>query len=377
MKWWLHVKSNFDGEANYSCKTELGDFYAEFLDGNVKNGEDQSIIDFDAFSYVGSDNFSVDQPRHVSPTRMRNSHNTRMRKMEASLNNNDLHFTPKKIDQKEEFGFTDGRFLDCDVSDFSVSEKLTSCSLESHWIGTEKPGPWWRTAGTDELASLVAQKSLENIENCDLPHPQPKHFRQRFSKGVDHDKISPSLLNQKSETGSSNADGYTPTSGCSFQDSNSHFSSGQSKDSYSSNKDCQINSENSNITELLEALCHSQTRAREAEKAAQQAYNEKEHILSLFFRQASQLFAYKQWFYMLQLENLCLQLRNKNQPLLKKIPAGLPGTQLKKNRGRADKRKSSDRKRGIRKCVVAFAVGCLAGAGLLLGWTMGWMFPSL
>lgn len=374
MKWWLHVKSNLDCEPNYSCKTELGSFYAEFLDGNVKNGEDQSIIDFDNLSYIGSDNLSVDQPHHVSPiTCMKDNNNARMRKIEASLNN-DLHFTPKKKDQKD-LGFSDVGFLDCDVSNFLVSEKTSS-----HLMGNEKPGPWWRTAGKDELASFVAQRSVEHVENCDLPHPQPKSFAQRFSKGVDHDKILPSSLNQKAETGSLNADGYasgtTPTSSCSFQDSNSRFSSGQSKDSGSINKDCQINPENSSITELLEALCHSQTRAREAEKAAQEAYNEKEHILSLFFKQASQLFAYKQWYYMLQLENLCLQLRNKNQPLLNLFPHRR--MQLKKNRNKAEKRKINNRKCGIGKCVVAFAVGLsLAGAGLLLGWTMGWMFPSM
>lgn len=138
-----------------------------------------------------------------------------------------------------------------------------------------------------------------------------------------------------------------------------------------------MNSEESSIAELLEALCHSQTRAREAEKAAQQAYNEKEHILSLFFRQASQLFAYKQWFHMLQLENLCLQLRNKNQPLLSLFPCR--EMKLSKSHGRDKKRKISNRRRcGVRKCAVALAVGLsLAGAGLLLGWTMGWMFPSL
>ncbi|WJX34258.1 hypothetical protein P8452_22386 [Trifolium repens] len=345
MKWWLHVKSNLECEPNYFCKTEeIGAFYAEFVDGDVKNGEDQSIVDFDDLSYIGSDDLSVDQqPRHVSPTRVKNN-NTRMLKVEA-LVNNDLHFTPKKKDRKE-FGFSDGRFMDSDVSDFSVSEKTAS-----HLMGNEKPGPWWRTAGKDELASFVAQKSVECVENCDLPHPQSKHFRQIFSKGVVNDKIPPTSLNQKAETGSSNADGYTSgTTPSSFQDLNSHFSSSKSKDSGSSNKDCQIDPENSSITELLEALCHSQTRAREAEKAAQEAYNEKEHIVSLFFKQASQLFAYKQW-----------------------------ETQPKKNRGRPEKRKiSSNKKCGIGKCVAALAVGLsLAGAGLLLGWTMGWMFPSL
>lgn len=134
-------------------------------------------------------------------------------------------------------------------------------------------------------------------------------------------------------------------------------------------------------TELLEALCHSQTRAREAEEAAQQAYADKEHIIMLFLRQASQLFAYKQWFQLLQIENLCLQLKNKNQPISSLFPGVLPwvphkGRQMKKGRHKAGKRKRSKQRSEIRKCAVAFAVGLgLASAGLLLGWTMGWLFP--
>ncbi|RDX68541.1 hypothetical protein CR513_52451, partial [Mucuna pruriens] len=392
MKWWLHVKSDLGVEANYTCphlnsyESELGAFYAEFLSGDVKSEGDQLVKDFDALSNIESATLSVEQPWHVSPACMKNN-KTRMPKIEASMNA-DLHFTPKKKDQ-EEFFFSDSHFMDCDLSNFLVSEqgKITASDLKSHLMGTEKTQPWWRTAGKDELVSLVARKSLEHIENCDLPHPQTMHVTQKppCPKGVDYDK-TPSSLNHKSQTGSSSADGYTTgisTSDYSFQDSNKHSSSSQSTDSSSSNESCQINSENSNMSELLKALCHSQTRAREAEKAAQRAYSEKEHILSLFFRQASQLFAYKQWLHMLQLENLCLQLRNKNQSLLNLFPASLPwapcrGMLLKKSLNRAGKRKNSKRRCGITKCAVAFAVGLgLAGAGLLLGWTMGWMFPPL
>ncbi|CAJ1974415.1 unnamed protein product [Sphenostylis stenocarpa] len=392
MKWWLHVKSDLGDETNYTCQhlnsyeSEFGAFYAEFLNGNVKSGSDQLIKDFDTLSDLESVNLSVEHPGHVSPRFMKNN-NSRMPKIEASLNT-DLHFTPKKKDQGE-LCFSDSHFMDCDISNFLVSEqgKMTSSDLESHLMGAEETGPWWRTAGKDELASLVARKSLEHIENCDLPHPQTKHASQGppYQKVVDHDKTPPSSLNHKT-SGSCNADGYTTgisTPDCSFQDSNKYSCSSQSTDSSSSNKGCEINSENSSMSELLKALCYSQTRAREAEKAAQRAYSEKEHILSLFFRQASQLFAYKQWLHMLQLENLCLQLRNKNQSLLNLFPASLPwapcsGMLLKKNHGMAGKRKNSNRRCGITKCVVAFVVGIgLAGAGLLLGWTMGWMFPPL
>jgi len=127
--------------------------------------------------------------------------------------------------------------------------------------------------------------------------------------------------------------------------------------------------------QLLEALRHSQTRAREAEIAAQKAYNEKEHIIKLFFRQASHLFAYKQWLQMLQLESLCLQLRIKEHQISTLFPV-LPWTLLKGDgtKGKGKKQKKCN----FCKYAIAFAVGLgLAGAGLLLGWTLGWLLPHL
>nr|GMD02340.1 GH family 25 lysozyme 3 precursor [Ipomoea batatas] len=128
-------------------------------------------------------------------------------------------------------------------------------------------------------------------------------------------------------------------------------------------------------SELLEALCHSQTRAREAEKLAQQACDEKEHVINLFFKQASYLFAYRQWLQILQLETLCLQFRNKDHG-----PSPFKVKRLRKGQGH--RRPSPRRKQGIPRiklnsCSLAFAVGfSLAGAGLLIGWTLGWLFPA-
>lgn len=138
-----------------------------------------------------------------------------------------------------------------------------------------------------------------------------------------------------------------------------------------------------NKRKLLEALRHSQTRAREAEKAAKQAYTEKEHVVKLIFKQASQLFAYKQWLYLLQLENLYNQIKtNKITPALPSSPWHVPRRKTRRN---LPSKKKSREKQGIGvpsckhdnigKYAVAFAVGLgLVGAGLLLGWTVGWMF---
>lgn len=132
---------------------------------------------------------------------------------------------------------------------------------------------------------------------------------------------------------------------------------------------------------LLEALRHSQTRAREAEKVAKEAYVEQEHVIKLFLRQASLLFAYKQWFQMLQLETLHYQVKNGNQPM---FPVVIPWVPLQSRELQKSWQKFTRGKRGkhdrpthdISKYAVAFALGLsLIGAGLLLGWTVGWMMP--
>jgi hypothetical protein len=127
--------------------------------------------------------------------------------------------------------------------------------------------------------------------------------------------------------------------------------------------------------QLMEALSHSQTRAREAEKAAKQAFAEKEHILNLFIRQASQLFAYKQLFQLLQLETKSIsslfpmvlpRISYKGRKHWQSSWKATKGKRVKRGKPRYD----------ITKYAVAFALGLsLVGGGLLLGWTVGWMLP--
>lgn len=142
-------------------------------------------------------------------------------------------------------------------------------------------------------------------------------------------------------------------------------------------------SDDESKAQLLEALRHSQTRAREAENAAKQAFAEKEHVVQLVFRQASQLFAYKQWFQLLQLENLYFQIKNnRNQPISAILPVMLPWVPQKtkrprKNSARVKRAKRARSKYDLSRYAVVFALGLgLVGAGFLLGWTVGWMLPT-
>ncbi|XP_039025272.1 uncharacterized protein LOC120158520 [Hibiscus syriacus] len=262
---------------------------------------------------------------------------------------------------------------------------------ESPWSGHEKAEPWWRTTDKDELASLVAQKSLDFIENCDLPLPRNVNVRKcspTCSGSFDSCEISlawkpQTVLNRSSTINaqmSPDSIRKHETQMSSIGEGKMQCASNTSSSTSTTEKDIldQVTESDPTKAQLLEALCHSQTRAREAEKAAKQAYAEKEHVIRLVFKQASQLFAYKQWFQILQLEALHVQIKNKEQPLV------LPWTPYKSQKMRKGRQKNGKERRGkrgrsspdITKYAVAIALGLgLAGAGLLLGWTVGWMLP--
>lgn len=132
----------------------------------------------------------------------------------------------------------------------------------------------------------------------------------------------------------------------------------------------QVLEEDPSKFQLMEALCHSQTRARKAEEVAKQACAEKRHIIALFFMQASQLFAYKQWLQLLQLGALNTQLENKDQFTWQGRKLG----KRKQKLGNAKQEMLGKPKGDITTYSVAFALGLsLVGAGLLLGWTIGCM----
>ncbi|GFP93666.1 hypothetical protein PHJA_001511000 [Phtheirospermum japonicum] len=239
----------------------------------------------------------------------------------------------------------DSYFQEFESDDLGSNVLLMGCSeLDSHWIGLKKIEPWWDAVDKDDREIFFDRfeeqmKDKESIDislgkrgltDCILPESD---LTLSFSSRND---------SNASKSGSSNT---------------THEPSGLG---------------NINRAQLLEALCHSQTRARKAEKLAQDACNEKDDIINLFFQQASCLFAYKQWLRLLQMETMCLHLRTQNQPA---NPGFLP--QARNNGPTSRKMKWGKTRRCISKWAVAFAVGFgLASAGLLVGWTIGWLFPA-
>ncbi|KAL0732214.1 hypothetical protein Bca4012_008423 [Brassica carinata] len=213
--------------------------------------------------------------------------------------------------------------------------------------------PWWRsTTDQDELALFVSTRSVDHhIQNCDLPPPQKLHKSIHCTSGERgfHTAVkSPWKQGAWSDR---------------FERSSSYSSGSNSTDS----KNTSPKSDDLSKAQLLEALRHSQTRAREAEKAAKEACAEKDRLITVLMRQAGQILAYKQWIKLLEMESLYLKMKRKED---EGEQEQIEGMNLKK-------RKQRGKKKGeIGRYMMAFALGfSLIGAGLLLGWTVGWLFP--
>lgn len=269
--------------------------------------------------------------------------------------------------------------------------------MDPPWAEDKKSQPWWQVVDGDGLASLVAERAMQNIENNDLPRPT-QTVRVHGAKLNSHENkdsyghTSPSVkelqpelqdtmmcsysIASTNETNSSDSGGW--------QQPQRKNARGGAQDSSPGNEPAHQNQNASERAQLLDALRHSQTRAREAEMAAKNAHDEKDHIIKLLFRQASHLFACKQWLKMLQLENICLQLRLKEHQIAAMFPE-LPWTMMKEKAAPGEERKDSTKKKGRRqkkeggfRKAIMFAVGVgIVGAGLLLGWTLGWLMPRL
>lgn len=294
------------------------------------------------------------------------------------------------------------------LMDVEMSKKLSS-DLDSDWIELNKIQPWWQSADKDDIRSKVSQRSVHRISNSD-PFGSEAKFMEKISDDYITRFDQVKLLDIDQEMSISHGDLATnPDMNISYTDNSSQENptllSKPVDDKQGNHQDPRETSSGSNNVnaakvispssdyepasggnlsraQLLEALCHSQTRAREAEKLAQEACDDKDHMLNLFFQQASWLFAYHQWLHLLQLETICLHLRNKDQAKSLSIPSvsywpGNKGTIIRKNHSNAPRKNNERLKCSVRKCAIVFAVGVsLASAGFLVGWTIGWFFPA-
>uniref|UniRef100_A0A7N0TBI6 Uncharacterized protein n=1 Tax=Kalanchoe fedtschenkoi TaxID=63787 RepID=A0A7N0TBI6_KALFE len=404
LRWWLQTQPNYCHQRGLTHEQLSGsEFEAEFFrSGGVHSCDMSTIVEpvNNESNLKGSINseYSKDMTYTSVPK-------TSVKKeLEVEKQELKTMYCEKSPELSEMSSYYEVLGVDSDGSS-AGKQKTEELGLdyEAPWIGTQKAEPWWRTADGDELASLVLQKSLDTVDNCDLPPPQNTSLgwntTGQFGYFSSNRLVASSLTKKRARDGLTDlsvpmqknlglATSYSvqrASNEHSELSSNSGSSNGTAHDGIQDTLP-QVLPADATKAQLLEALCHSQTRAREAEKAVKQASIEKEHIMKLFFRQASHLFAYKQWFKLLHLEAFYSQLKNKDQPLSSLFPPAVPWTPQK-----ARKLKRSLQKRlggkgskpgrsrfSLCRYGLAVALGLgLVGAGLLIGWTVGWLFPAV
>ncbi|CAL9062766.1 unnamed protein product [Musa banksii] len=401
-KWWLQLQPNFGNQKDFifeqlsSLEDEVDEKDMETMVPTSKLDLESLPIDFNNFALKKEESI-LEPPSMVSSTVVMHDSETMVKDIKTATSNPQQ--LPKRKAPVSDYFHKKNELLDMEsVDQLSLTRpEKASSDLETPWTGSNNSEPWWRIADKDELALLIAQKSMQqHIENCDLPKPRETiHVTKNLSSSENMDKCGnfQSSSGRKLSADISNANEHSHNTFSFANSENKNLSSGErgymlhdSEKLYRQGPItiCYVNDEQheDNHTsehdlsraELLEALHHSQTRARIAEIAAQKAYDEKEHIVKLLFRQASHLFAYKQWLRVLQLDNIFLQLKIKDHQIATIIPV-LPWMPLKgklSGKGNITRNGSKKHKRHICKYAVAFAVGLgLAGAGLLLGWTIG------
>ncbi|KAG0543445.1 hypothetical protein BDA96_02G191400 [Sorghum bicolor] len=396
-QWWLQLQPNF------GCQAALARDHLNYVGGDAAEKKMEGLAApvsklEDVQAKNAADPF--EPPWIVSMASMKQTPETGLEELK-----NLAFYTPVSLKCKG--NANNCIYEDKESAEFKAFDPLfpkkpqkEHCEMHAPWEQTKKSQPWWQVADVDGLASLVAERAMENIINNDLPRPtqtvrvhgaevkgrenKDDYGLPALSVGKEPDPVHDTMEYSYSVSSTTN-DTYSSDGGR-WQQHQRNNVPGDAQDSDGST----INTPGSKPTyqnaseraKLLDALRHSQTRAREAEIAAKKAYDEKDHVIKLLFRQASHLFACKQWLKMLQLENICLQLRFKEHQIATMFP-DLPWMVVKEKVAPSQEHNDGTRKKGRRPnrkgglCnAVAFAVGVgLVGAGLLLGWTLGWLLP--
>ncbi|XP_051145285.1 uncharacterized protein LOC127261122 [Andrographis paniculata] len=373
-KWWLRMPPN------YGYTKGMADDHFTSLERNVRTCNIQESPRDTTRS--GDDSRHSDLISHFeSPLDSQSRNSLTCEKKDFSVKDDKLGAFCKwncqehlKLNAKEDIGVLSEECFHSEVSKYSSDLYFDS---ESSWIGGVKNTPWWRTADAEELALLVARRSLDHIENCDLPRPQKTHSKNLSMNMCCpiHDEKYAASPGQKPNTHDSRTNQFKPGNptakwsceklrmSVGDQSVSGTDKALRSSAAHKRMAEMPAMEDDTGKAQLLEALRHSQTRAREAEQVAKQASTEKEHIIKLVLRQASQLFAYKQWIQLLQLENMYIQFENS------KSQAASTWEKSKSKKGSANGSRCD--------YGVALAVGLgLIGAGLLLGWTIGWILPT-
>eukprot|EP01018_Ginkgo_biloba_P028698 Gb_12433 [translate_table: standard] len=433
-KWWLQFQPEFHKKMNLGCK-HLNDSKSDSTEVDVQSesiscsclvpdqhgyGHDRSNSSVPPF--MNSKVAELSNVETVGPYQTNTLHPLKVNEDKLALKvpkeiaiNNYSRASDADISQHcQDVDSTQYKLMDSTGFEGSVNHYLDCTTAKS----IDKVGITWRRADERELASIVAIKSAGHLQNCDLPPPQSVSWGRRgpFKSYGEYEEIDVSKSPDRGVSVSSERSeithhedialhsmlvyGRSPLSSAVSQTNelpnalrSSSASSQERTRKRSSYGGMEAIENNYEKSDLLEALRHSQTRAREAEKIATLVFSEKEKLLSLLFREASHLFAYRQWLRLLEIETRQLKSQSRGFPLKycndqsfhphkisikKKLVMEQDNYFSVKCHDRwLNKGQKSDPQNSGFWCLAVTLGISLASAGLILGWSTGWVFPSL
>lgn len=170
-KWWLQMQPNFGYMKDFTYE-QLKGLSNEHLEAEETVNQASDEEKHGGFMESESKNDSpMESFCMVSATSMSHDSETRIQEMRELTSTFSQKTLKHKVDIRECYfqkELLDMKPIDC----FSSKRtEMANLDLETSWERSNKCEPWWRVSDKEELASFVAQKSLENIENCDLPRP--------------------------------------------------------------------------------------------------------------------------------------------------------------------------------------------------------------
>lgn len=206
-RWWLQLQPSFGCHDDFVY--EQHNFVEDELE--VKRGEPvvpTPVLNRESVDH-NNGGYPLEPPQIVSTTYIKKDETSiDERKMVTNISEQSLK---RKVGMGD-YLFQDAEFVDWKRGDRLISKKTekTSSELDSSSAGNNKSEPWWRISDRDELASMVAQKSLEYIENCDLPRPSQTMHGEPFAclESLDGNRMFSSSASYKSSSTICNSGDY-------------------------------------------------------------------------------------------------------------------------------------------------------------------------
>lgn len=179
-RWWLQLQPSYGFQKGLTyeqaLEAEVENLRSVIVNSPSKTSEVHSQDEGDSPFVDGKKNSecSLDARCRTFPDCMKQDPEVKMQELVALCNKNSQEFIELEDMSKI------SKLMEMDPVGCLKPQKSNEYGFdpESPWIGGEKNVPWWRATDKDDLASLVAQKSLDYVDNCDLPPPQKMHVRR-------------------------------------------------------------------------------------------------------------------------------------------------------------------------------------------------------